>query len=173
MFPSNNSLEFGKRGRSPVARHAVIHGLSFYYNSWPRLIPPTAIWGSFSSFATVGTGISSAEDILHCASVVLKASCSVGISDSPILQALQKVVGDAGRTELLCRLPHPAAAEVTVGAAWSVILLDHRKRQVLRDGVLQSLFHPGSKQRLCQSAAYPGRKRSKERYPVGANPHYS
>jgi len=130
-------------------------------------------FGNHFFFATVGTGISSAEDLLHCASVVLKAGCSVGISDSPILQAIHKVVGDAGSTELLCRLPHPSAADATVGAAWSVILLDHRKRQVLRDGVLQSLFHPGSEQRLCQGAAYPGRKRSKERYPVGANPHYS
>jgi hypothetical protein len=43
--------------------------------------------------------------------VVLKTCCAVGVGKTPILHPLKEIVRDAYGMELLCRLPHLAAAE--------------------------------------------------------------
>jgi hypothetical protein len=53
-------------------------------------------FGVIPSFATVGPVSAPQKRFFARASVVLKAGCSVGISDPPILQALHKVIRDTG-----------------------------------------------------------------------------
>src|SRR5882762_11115867 len=48
--------------------------------------------------------------------VVLDTRCAVGESNSPLLQAVDKIGRDASSTELSCRLPHLPATDIPVGA---------------------------------------------------------
>ena len=98
--------------------------------------------------------------------MVLKASGAFGVVQTPTLQALDKIVRDAGGAKLFCGLPYLAATDIAVRVARIVTLLRHRNGQIPGEGVLQSLVHPGGKQRFCDGAAYLERERIKDWRPV-------
>ena len=103
------------------------------------------------------------------ASMILKSGGPVGIRNSPIPQAIYKVVGHACCPKLFRSSPHFTAADITVMRAWSVVRLQGWKWKILCHGVLQVLFHPCPEQRFRQCAAHLEGKGLENGLPAGTD----